>query len=153
MAATKLSGMVITILNTAASGVTGVTTHRGKYRYQEGEDPEATLRGQTTETKAIVGWFVEERTSPAPSATTSGTLTIHGEVTIRLQTQTSSEMDVLYDLMDSLFEAVMKEAQYNTLGVKPANGRWGRDIDELENEIATFFITITFSTGLICESI
>jgi len=152
MAATKLSGLVITELYTLASALTGVTTKRGRHRYQENDDPEATLRGQTAETKAIVQWFIEERTAPAPSATTSGSLTIHGQVSMRLRTQESSEMDVAYDLMDSIFEAVMQETDYNILGVRPVNGRWGRDVGELENDIAVFFISITFQTGPICET-
>ncbi len=62
-------------------------------------------------------------------------------------------MDTAYDLMDGIFEAVMKETSYDILGVKPLAGRWGPDIDDLENDIACFFISITFQTGPICETL
>jgi hypothetical protein len=153
MAATRLSGKVITVVNTLCSGVTGVTTGRGRVRYQENDDPEGALRAQAAETRATVGWFVDERTSPASSATTTGSLTIHGTVTIKLLTQQSSEMDQAYDLMDAIFETVMLETNYEVLGVKPQNGRWGRDSDDLENDIACFFVSITFQTGPICETL
>jgi len=154
MAATKLSGKILTIVSTLASAVTGVTSGRGRVRYQESDNPEATLQASAAETKANVGWFIEERTSPAPSATLNGSLTVHGVVTIRLLTQQSSSMDAAYDLVDSIFEAVMKEAEYDdTLAVKPLNGRWGLEADDLENDIACFFISITFQTGPICETL
>lgn len=150
MAASKMSGKILDQVNSLADAVSGVTSYQGRHRFQEADDPEGALRAATAESQADVCWYVEERTAPAQSTMGSGTITIHGTVYMRLDTQTNSDTDNACDLMDSIFEAVMQETSYADIAARPTQGRWGRDTDDLENNIACFFIEVIFETGPVC---
>lgn len=148
MAATQTSGQILDKVNSLAGAVTGVSSYQGRKRWGETDDPEQTLRNQAAETRAIVGWFVEERYAPAQSSTQNGTVTIRGQVTIRLNTQASSDTDLACDLIDEIFVAVMQEDEYDM--ARPTDGRWALDNDDLQDDIANYFITLTFSVGPLC---
>jgi len=148
MAATQTSGQILDQVNSLAGAVTGVSSYQGRKRWAEADNPEQTLRNQAAETKAIICWFVEERYAPAQSSTQNGTVTIRGQVTMRLNTQTSSDTDLACDLMDEILVAVMQEDEYDM--ARPTDGRWSLDNDSLEDDIANYFISLTFSVGPLC---
>lgn len=130
---------------TAAATVANVEVRKGRYRLDELVSEENEVRAFPKETRARLILVIGERTTGG--LTGQATVAIDGLVEYHLGKDDSSDCNSIYDLVDNIFKAISNESTFNAVGASVVSGRWAPVDDDIEDGVAHFELSVTYSIG------
>lgn len=110
----------------------------GRKKYPEDYDQESKIRVLSEETKAFVALWVADRTGSAEL--TPGRMVVLGQVMARLDRETSSDLNSLYETCEDIVQAASAESIFQTpvTGARMLSGAWSESQETLLDGIARF---------------
>lgn len=130
----------------ALTVIPGLTVYQGKKRFAEADNLEETIRASTPEATGWVSIWMEEYVGNNQTNMTQ--LTVGGLLVSFLPKDTTTDVNILYDLVFACVTALQKESNYSY--ARPEGVTVQRSNDEIEDSIVGYDLRARFKLGPTC---
>ena len=140
-AATKIGGKLNDICYAQLTAISGVMAYQGRLRMLDTTDFEESVRGLTEQTQCYaITWLTQELRRPVQSGTGTVELTIL--LFFKLNKDTSSDVNSMYDMVDRIGEALTPDTVWGSLGAKMNRITINRVENALQDSIAEWRVLV-----------
>ena len=151
MAGTRLPAILLDLVTASANGVTGIQAYQGKKIWDEDASVENEVRGLLPEEQGRVWFWIQSRQSQT-YPWQPYTVTIQGELLLRLDRDVASVMDKAYDKIEEVVNKCENSTVFAVVPAVPFGGGWENIEDQSpEDNVMRVKITLTYRVGPNCE--
>lgn len=136
----------------AAGGIGGLTARvfQGKKRFTDAQNFEALVKALTGESQGYLAVWFKSWEPGRQDIGQLGTMHIGGNLFIKLDKDTTSDCNTMYDFIVSILTAIMIASNYRGWAVSPLGVTIEETEDDYEDGIAVFEIDFEFQTPAVC---
>ena len=137
---------------TAAGAVSGLTSKvfQGKKRFTDAQNFEALVKALTGQTQGYLAIWFKSWEPGRQDMAQPGTMHVGGNLFIKLDKDTTSDCNSMYDFIVEILTAIMISSNYRGWAVTPIGLNIEETSDEFEDGIAVYEIDFEFQTPTIC---
>jgi hypothetical protein len=152
MAGTRLPAILLDLVTASANAVTGIQAYQGKKVWPEADSVEGEVRALTAEEQGRAWFWIKSRQSQS-YPWQPYTVTIGGELLLRLDRDVASVMDKAYDKIEDVCSKLENGTTFSAVPAVPFGLGWENIEDgSPEDNVMRVSITATYKVGPNCET-